>query len=92
MKLPASATLADAPALLQQLDEALSGSGELRVDASGLQQFDTSTIALLMQARRQAQAAGRPFSLSGLPPKLTELAQLYGVEALLSPAEFQSGR
>jgi phospholipid transport system transporter-binding protein len=85
MQLPASATLADAPALLAQLDQALAGgSGPLQVDAAGLKNFDTSAIALLMQARRQAQAAGRAFSVVGAPPKLGELARLYGVEELLS--------
>ncbi len=85
MQLPPSATLADAPALLAQLDQALAdGSGPLEVDAGGLQNFDTSAIALLMQARRQAQAAGRAFSVVGAPAKLAQLAQLYGVEELLS--------
>lgn len=85
MQLPPSATLADAPALLAQLDQALaSGSGPLQVDAAALHNFDTLTIALLMQARRRAQAAGRAFSVVGTPAKLAELAQLYGVEELLA--------
>ncbi len=85
MQLPPSATLADAPALLAQLTEALAGgSGPLQVDAGALQNFDTSAIALLMQASRLALASGRPFSVVGAPAKLTELAELYGVEELLS--------
>lgn len=85
MKLPESATLADAPALLAQLTQALAGgNGPLEIDAGALQNFDTSAIALLMQARRLAQADGRPFSVVGAPAKLAELAQLYGVEELLS--------
>ncbi len=85
MQLPPSATLADAPALLLQLQQSLAGgSRPVLVDASALQNFDTSLLALLMQARRLAQAAGRNFSVQGAPPKLSQLAQLYGVEELLS--------
>jgi phospholipid transport system transporter-binding protein len=85
MQLPPSATLADAPALLQQWRQSLaSGSGPVKVDASGLQNFDTSALALLMHAHRLARAAGRPFSVVGAPPKLAQLAQLYGIEELLS--------
>lgn len=92
MQLPPSATLADAPALLAQLNQALAGgSGPLQVDAGGLQNFDTSAIALLMQARRLAQASGRAFSVVGAPPKLAELARLYGVEELLSLSPAPTG-
>jgi len=88
MQLPPSATLADSQILLSLLGKALGGnseaSGPVEVDASGLRHFDTSTIALLMQARRLAQQAGRAFSVHGVPDKLVQLAQLYGVEELLS--------
>ncbi len=85
MQLPPSATLANAPALLAQLQQALAnGSGPVQVDASGLQAFDTSLLALLMQAHRLSRAAGRGFGVVGAPPKLVQLAQLYGVEELLS--------
>ena len=97
MKLPAVATLNEAAALAATLPEAVaSGSGVLRVDASALTVFDSSTIALLLQAQRLAQAAGRGFEVLGTPPKLLELASLYGVDGLLplsplSPASRLSG-
>jgi phospholipid transport system transporter-binding protein len=85
MQLPPSSTLADAPALLQRLQQTLdSNSGPVRVDASALQSFDTSAVALLMHASRLARAAGRGFEVVGAPPKLEQLARLYGVEDLLS--------
>ena len=85
MQLPATATLNEAAALAATLPEAVaSGSGVLRVDASALSAFDSSTIALLLQAQRLAQAAGRGFEVLAAPPKLVELASLYGVDALLS--------
>ena len=85
MQLPPSTTLADIPALLNPLQEALaSGQGPLQLEASGLQSFDTAALALLMHAHRLARAAGRDFSVVGAPAKLVQLAQLYGVEELLS--------
>mgnify|MGYP000297034176 CR=1 FL=1 len=80
MKLPETLTLPQAAGALQAL-AADGGSG--RVDASALREFDTSALALLLQARRLAQAAGRGFSVHAPPPKLVQLAQLYGVAALL---------
>lgn len=80
MKLPATLTLPQAAAALRAL-QAEPGSG--RIDASALQDFDSSALALLLHAKRLAQAAGRDFAVQAPPPKLTQLAQLYGVAALL---------
>lgn len=88
MQLPAKATLNEAAALAASLPQALAGSaGVFRVDASLMQEVDSSTIALLLQAQRLAQAAGRGFEVTGLPPKLLALASLYGVDSLLAPAD-----
>ncbi|MBL8306183.1 MAG: STAS domain-containing protein [Rubrivivax sp.] len=85
MKLPAEAHLDQAAALAASLPaELAAGSGVFTVDASALKTYDTSTIALLLQARRAAQAAGRGFAVSGLPAQLQQLAALYGVDELLS--------
>lgn len=84
MQLPATATLEEAATLAARLPEAVaSGQGVLRIDASALQAFDSSTIALLLQAQRLAQAAGRRLEVAGAPAKLLELARLYGVDELL---------
>ncbi|MBN8491274.1 MAG: STAS domain-containing protein [Burkholderiales bacterium] len=58
-------------------------AGPLVVDASPLVDFDSAALAVLLQLRRQADAAGRGFALQGAAPKLVQLAQLYGVAALL---------
>jgi phospholipid transport system transporter-binding protein len=85
MQLPASATLDNAAALAATLPAAVAqGTGVLRVDASALTAYDSSTIALLLQARRLAQAAGRGFEVAGAPATLVALAKLYGVDGLLS--------
>ena len=87
MKLPENATLEHAAALAGSLPAALAqGTGPLRIDASALQAFDSSTIALLLQAHRLAEGAGRALEVSGLPAQLLQLAQLYGVDGLLSLA------
>jgi phospholipid transport system transporter-binding protein len=91
MKLPEHVTLEQAAVLAQTLPAAVvSGTGVLQVDASAIQSCDSSTIALLLQAHRLAQAAGRGIEVVGAPAKLVQLATLYGVEDLLAFAKRQS--
>jgi phospholipid transport system transporter-binding protein len=88
MKLPATLTLDAAAAVLQTLhDVAGKGQGALAIDASALTAFDTAALALLLQAKRLAQAGGRAFEVRDAPPKLAQLAQLYGVDELLGLAQ-----
>lgn len=82
--LPAVATLDQASELLTRLEAVLStAAGGVRVDATALAEFDTSTIALLLQAQRLAQARGLVLQVAGAPAKLRQLARLYGVLDLL---------
>ena len=90
LQLPATATLAEASALARSAEQALmqgvGPGGErppLTVDASALQAFDTSVLAVLLQAQRLAHGAGCGFALTGAPRKLAQLAALYGVAGLL---------
>lgn len=53
------------------------------VDASALQQFDSSALAVLLGLRRALLAQGAQLQVNGLPPRLRELATLYGVAELL---------
>ena len=55
------------------------------VDASALQQFDSSALAVLLACRREALAVGKAFSVYGLPARLRQLAGLYGVSDLVPP-------
>jgi phospholipid transport system transporter-binding protein len=83
--LPATVTLngsRDALRLLAQGVRTEPDSGVV-IDASALQQFDTSALAVLLECQRLAKADGKPFSLHRAPPKLRDLAKLYGVDALL---------
>ncbi len=56
------------------------------VDASALQRFDSSALAVLLEFRRECLAMGRHFSIQGLAPKLADLAALYGIAELLPAA------
>ena len=91
MKLPEHATIEQAATLAAGLPAAVAqGSGVLHIDASAIQACDSSTIALLLQAHRLAQAAGRGIEVSGAPAKLVQLATLYGVQDLLALGQAQA--
>jgi phospholipid transport system transporter-binding protein len=86
--LPARLTHDQAGPCVQMLVQALRAQSETAViaDAGALAQFDSSALAVLLECRREAQAAGKTFSVSRLPPRLRELAALYGVAELLPAA------
>ena len=82
--LPATLTIAEAKAAVQALERDLgAGEGPFEVDASALESFDTSAIAVLLEGRRQAQAVGRAIVVRHAPTTMVELAGLYGVAKLL---------
>ena len=58
----------------------------LVVDAAPLRVFDTSALAVLLEFRREALAAGLRFAVQGLPQALQGMAGLYGVDGLLNDA------
>ena len=89
MLLPDTVTLAQAASLLPKLDVAVAGavagtSRRFVLDASELTVFDTSALALMLQARRLAETRGLVFEVRALPAQLRQLAELYGVVELLS--------
>ena len=61
-----------------------SGGGPMTVDASALQEFDSSALAVLLDCRRQALAAGQSFTVTGASQRLVQLATLYGVAELIN--------
>ena len=86
--LPAELTHAQATACCRMLAQALrSEPGKLAVaDASALLHFDSSALAVLLECRREAMARGQAFHVSHMPPRLRDLATLYGVAELLPAA------
>jgi phospholipid transport system transporter-binding protein len=67
----------------QALGQGSVEQGALVIDANALSSFDTSAIAVLLEARRLARAAGRALRVQGAPAAMVELAGLYGVDGLL---------
>jgi phospholipid transport system transporter-binding protein len=86
--LPARLTHEQAGPCSQMLTQALRAHAETAVvaDAGPLVQFDSSALAVLLECRREALGLGKSFSVSRLPPRLRELATLYGVDELLPAA------
>lgn len=84
-RLPERLTLHEAAATLQSLQASLAGrtGPVVQVDASALQHFDSSAVAVLLEVGRHLQAQGRTLQVTGLPPRLRDLVALYGVESLL---------
>lgn len=91
--LPETLTLSEARDTLRLLKVSLERESENRlvIDGSRLQRFDSSALAVLLECRRLAQAWGKQFELTGLAPGLGELAQLYGIDELLTPQTAAAG-
>jgi phospholipid transport system transporter-binding protein len=89
--LPATITTREARDTQRMLTQTLQQSrktgtsGDVVVDASGLQHFDSAALAVLLECQRQAQAFGQTLAVRQAPAKLQSLARLYGVAELLLP-------
>ena len=83
--LPAELTQKQASSHLRTLVQGLKSEVEpaLLVDATALARFDSSALAVLLELRRESLAIGKRFAIRGLPPRLGNLATLYGIAELL---------
>jgi phospholipid transport system transporter-binding protein len=87
LTLPASLTHESAADLSRTLKQAvLAQPADVVADASALAEFDSSALAILLECRREALAAGKSFSVRAAPPRLQQLAGLYGVADLIPPS------
>ena len=85
LSLPARVTHAEAPALARDwLAQVQAATGPVRLDASALQRFDTSALALLLACQRAARSRGVSLQVQGLPERAQALARVYGVSELLT--------
>ncbi len=86
--LPADLTRNQASACLRMLVQGLRvlTEKEMVVDASALERFDSSALAVLLALRRESQAQGKSLRIRLLPARLHDLAKVYGIADLLSPA------
>ena len=85
--LPAQITMAVAAAAHARLIEQLAaqaGAGETVLDAAPLTDFDTSALAVLLEAGRLCRQRGARLSVVNAPAKLSQFAALYGVDGLLA--------
>jgi phospholipid transport system transporter-binding protein len=57
--------------------------GATGIDLGGLQRFDSTAVAALLEWRRAAAARGVPLRVTGMPDGLESLARVYGVSDLL---------
>ena len=87
--LPGELMHGQATACCRMLAQALRSEpgAEAVADASALQRFDSSALAVLLDCRREALAAGKSFAVSGMDARLRALATLYGVAELLPAAD-----
>jgi phospholipid transport system transporter-binding protein len=85
LALPALLTQDQATACAQSLGLGIRAeqAKAVLIDASLLEKFDSSALAVLLQCRRDSVASGKSFEVTGLPYQLRELANLYGISELL---------
>lgn len=83
MALPAILTQSQAASVAAQLQAAMGQHvGRFHLDASALQQFDSSALAVLLAALRAAARQGLSLQINGLPERAGQLAQVYGLADL----------
>jgi len=84
MALPAVLTQAQATAIAAQLQRAIGvQTRSFVLDASALQQFDSSALSVLLTGLRAAAAKGMSLQVRGLPERAQQLAQVYGLSDML---------
>lgn len=87
LSLPVTLTHDLARACVEQLKQrARSEAPQVVVDASSLQHFDSSALAVLLELRRECARLGKRFAVQAMPQRLSDLARLYGIEGLLPAA------
>jgi phospholipid transport system transporter-binding protein len=85
LTLPADLRHGNAAACLAQLQAQIRNSPDqaLEIQAGQLADFDSSALAVLLGCRREAETLTKTLKFKQFPPKLRELAMLYGVSELL---------
>lgn len=85
LALPEVLTLSQAKACLDGLLQGLKAESAtvVVVNAARLQTFDSAALAVLMECRRVAASTSKSLQIQGMPARLRDLAQLYGVSDLL---------
>ena len=85
-RLAGTADMASARALLERGLAAFRGQPRIEIDLSGVTAADGAGLAVLLAWVERARASGQLLNFAGLPPQLTALARVCGVEAMLGAA------
>jgi phospholipid transport system transporter-binding protein len=85
LTLPDVLTLKEARLVVEQelVPGIRSADSSVVLDASKVQRLDSSALAVVLECRRRATAQGKAFVVEGVPARMRELADLYGVAELL---------
>jgi phospholipid transport system transporter-binding protein len=89
MQVSGPVTLATVAALLEE-GRAQLGDGVRTVDLAGVEELDSSALAVLLAWLRDAKLARRELAFENLPEGLTAIARLYGVAELLPGGRAQA--
>jgi Predicted NTP binding protein (contains STAS domain) len=77
-------TLSEVPQLHNELKPSwLQGSGDITVDLSAVDKADSSILALLLEWKSKAIQSNRQFVIISIPPSLTGLTKMSGIDKLL---------
>ena len=83
---------ANVPALREQGRALIGqGGGPLVLDCAGIERSNSAGLALLLAWLRDAQVAGRPLTIAGLPSELRQIAEVSDALELLPLADDAHG-
>lgn len=77
-------SMSTVPELLKQDCFQPAAEGEIRIDLQAVQRADSAGVALLIEWQRAAHQQQRSISFHGIPAQMLAIAQLSGVDELLS--------
>ena len=83
MKLDVDSITTDNATALLERGRAAIRSGDLAFDLSAVTVVDSAAVALLLAWQREAAVNNARITLANVPPALSSLASLYGVDTLL---------
>ena len=84
LQVEGAVTVNTVPALVGAIAEHLQ-AGANKIDFSGVAEVDSAAVALALEWQRQAASRNLPLSLVNVPEAMKNLANLYGVAALMEP-------
>ena len=92
LQLPQELTYRQARECLMRLRPLVQGAvgQRVQIDASAVQVFDSSALAVLLALRRAALEVKKQLLVLGLPAGLQSMAALYGIQDLLNEANLQT--